>query len=294
MTSATEERITFKDVNQAIAALRAADADDHVTDIDYRLRFAGSWVVVHGTIYDHFTEPNLAAMQHCDDGNTAWSMVGHWSVQRGDGLEREPVSFLGHMDKCATCAYLEGILALSSELKEKKEGCETCGGDIDDHVFGPETEADPDDPEGEIVHWGKVTVSCEEPWTRLDSLLEEPGTIAPEQISEARTARWVAPLADGNYALAFSSYYVSSRPIPEPGIAPVLVPSRFLVRYDYYVVCSDPDNYKDTTVMDADEWVNVESDDPEGEDLVELVDDAELELGEFHDYLPEAAAFRWK
>lgn len=290
MTSATEEQISFKDVNKAIAALRAAeDADDY----DYRLRLAGDWVVVHGTIYNHYTEPNLAAMQHCDAGNTAWSMVGHWSVQRGDGLEREPASFAAHKKSCATCAYLEGILALSSYLVHNR--CETCGSDDTyDHVFGPRVDDDPKDPEGEIVYWEDPQVWCEEPWTKLDSLVEEPKVLSDEQVSEARTARWVAPLVDGNYALVFSSYYISYLPIAEPGLPVQLESGRWLVRYDYFVVCRDPDNYKATRVMDAEVWANVDSEDPEGEDLAELVDEAELEHGEFHERLPAAAAFRWK
>lgn len=168
-------------------------------DRDTELRDAGDFVFRFGCLYDLFDvdgEPSLEDMQHYDtDDDSTWGLLGHWSIERGDGETAQPDEFNDHLAQCGTCDYLEGVLSLLSTFEF--EDCSDCGGEANDHVVGPDM-------------FGKVHAWCKENWTRENPAVGNGGDISPDrQTSEAFDARWTSKLDDGTFAVITRAWYVA-------------------------------------------------------------------------------------
>jgi len=281
MTTTTEPiygdlDIDFTDFDESVETLRRYEGDTWASV----LYAAADFVLAHGTPADHFSGAQLTEMQeHDPDLVTAWDVVAHWSQLRGDGLRSRPATFEDHLlDECEACVWLSDVLTHIVELNQ--EPCTRCARGIEGHDVAPDLADDG------AENWLKSRRLCKEPWDRVrEPLVEPPGTLGGYQVSEAVTARWVAQLVDGNYALIYRTYY---RCRVDDG-------SLIIEREDWYVVASDPDNPKETKILENSETEDTESDDPEGEDLAALVDQSfDPELREWTTMMPEAAGFRYK
>lgn len=280
--------------NEAVTPFAAIEAlVDNRGEYDDRMYAAADFVAAYGTLADVYDDQaDLAKMQQsAQEEESAWTLITHWSVQRGDGLRYEPATYMDHMlDECETCAWLQGVYNHLMDLRQ--EDCTTCGRGFDGHVIEPgnawnvELVEIGEDTPAFVPDWFTALKLCKEPWDRVrEPLVEPPGKLGDYQVSEVCTARWVAPLSDGNYGIVYRSYY---RCRTEDG-------DLIIEREDWYVVCTDPDDPEGTKLMEDSRSEDTESEDPEEEDLVALVDQSfDPELGEFHSSLPDAAGFRFR
>jgi hypothetical protein len=81
----------------------------------------------------------LAEAQFMVAPGSARDLLGHWSVERGDSTpQREHIAaeFARHMDTCDPCRFLEEVESIRQAFEVT--ACETCGGDLDGHVIGPD------------------------------------------------------------------------------------------------------------------------------------------------------------
>lgn len=275
MTTATLEEVDFSDLDAAIAALRT-----HHDTFDGQKYAAADFVAAHGSLADVFDDDELTRAQAMVEEDVTWNLLAHWSKQRGDGLMSRPSTFGDHEAECDTCEWLEIVLAVSESLRE--HGCPDCGRKVDGHVFAPAPVWDGDVPQE--PDWPAGGAYCKEPWTRyLEPLVEPPGRLGAYQISEACSARWAAPLTNGSHALLYRTYY---RTRVEGEV--------FIEREDWYVVCLDLDDPEGSKAMENSRTEEVESEDPDGEDLLALVQQSfDPEIGEWEHFMPQAPTFHY-
>jgi len=274
MTAPAIEEIDFSDVDAAIAALRS-----HVgMRSDVEMYAAADFVAAQGTLGDLFDDDELTTAQVLEDADAIWNLIAHWSLQRGDGLLHRPETFEAHKYECETCAWLEDVLDLVVRLRQKP--CAVCAKGVDEHMFAPAPTWV--DGELQISDWFQAFAWCKEPWTRyLEPLVEPPGKLGAYQVSDACTARWTAPLINGSHALLYRTYYLTR-----------VEDAVFLEREDWYVVCLNPADPEGTKVMENSRTEEVESEDPEGEDLLALVEQSfDPEFDEWLRFMPQSSAF---
>jgi hypothetical protein len=259
-------------------------------DRDTELREAGDFVYAFGCLFDLFDvdgEPSLEDMQHYDtDDDSAWGLLGHWSIERGDGSDvraglggfagDQPAEFAKHLTECGTCAYLEGVLAILTV--RENEDCPDCGGGADDHIVGP-------DADGQAQAW------CKENWTRVQPLVGNGGDCGGDrQVSEAFDARWTEKLVDKTFALITRSWYVAE---DNEG-------HMYIECQTEYLNCRDLRAPGDTEIYCDYLYERLDDEDLDGEEPTEaaarkLAEEAEdPEPGEWARHLPNAPDFAIK
>ena len=222
-----------------------------------RLLLAGDFVADQGALGDRLWGQALIDMQQWAPGeNSAWNLITHWSVQRGDALGQAPATFEAHEGDCVICAYLEEIRQLVHELRAKP--CMWCDRGPKGHVFAPGPTFD-GYREWEIDDFFTPFAWCKEPWKRLDTVIDEPGHLGDHQVSEAHTARWYAPTMSGKYAVLYRSYY-RCRDGDQLTIE----------REDWYALCTDLNDPEGPKTISVSQTEDTESDDPQNEDLAAL------------------------
>lgn len=259
---------TVAEVNEAIQELRAHRPD---TTFEQELALAGAFVAHFGSLGSLFEEPELTAAQFSMSGQAAWSLLGHWSVERGDPTDEPKSGFEEHStgaNGCDVCQYLEKCLELRESFEY--EFCEECGLDVQYHAIGP-------DPIG-LPH-----AYCVSPWVRVDPLVHEAADAGgDDQISPvAYEARWQAKLTDGTFALITRYFYVIDR----DGRV-------FVEEQTEYLVCTDPSDPGSTEINAEYTYNEVEHDGPINEhtDVKTLAFHAEAPgLDEWDEFAPEFA-----
>jgi hypothetical protein len=240
-------------------------------DVEQELLAAADFVVTFGTLHDVWDvdgTPSLHDMQHRDcDEESAWALLGHWSIERGDGEDAEPAGFADHEHECGTCKFLEGVLGL--RRNDEFSSCETCGLDLEDHLLGP-------GPFGEAQTW------CPEPWTREEPLVGSGGDCGGDiQVSDSFTARWTAPLVDGTFALLTVAFYLAE----DDG-------RTFVECQTEYLHCRDLQDPGGTEIFCDYDYTEVVTVDPAATDLRRVTEEAERpQYGEWADHVPDTPEF---
>jgi hypothetical protein len=276
--------MTDAELDEAVAAALAELGNQPELGFDEQLVRCGAFVARFGALGDLYDEPDLTWMQSRTFGlpaSAAWNLIAHWSVERGDPTPDPSSSFLeGHMRNCRTCDYLEGVRDLVDTFEYAL--CSECGLDLDAHDIGPDA-------------IGKAHAYCRSVWTRVEPLVGQGGDVAPHQISDAYTARWIAHLTDGTFALVTRAYYIAHNDddsyVPHPDDQSAYarqVP--YVERQDEYLVCRDPADPGGTEINPEYVHTEIESDDPTSEDPRALAAESfEPEDGEWEEHAPEFA-----
>jgi hypothetical protein len=241
--------------------LKALTDDQEAGDYDEELGTAANFLFRYGPLGSYLEEPDLSRVQFWPVAGTALYLIGHHSVTRNDprGPGRD---FPNHQESCQPCAALETTLAFRQEFEE--ELCAMCGGDVDAHGI-------------KITDESLVKLVCVGQWQRNEPDVTDVGNVSFDtQIGpSAYRAAWSAPLADGSFAVVTRTYWVGKNDRRD-GIV--------LYRDDDYIVCTDPADPAGTKVFETWNLEEVESDDPQAEDLVELAQESfPPEPGEWQD-----------
>lgn len=230
-------------------AMRELTSVTGVDDAPEELSAAANFVLRFGALGSFLEEPQLTQAQFwTGPPGAAFSLIGHWSVQRNDPAEEPSHEFRVHTQTCDVCRFLEDIRDTNDVFDEQELTCETCGGGLDAHGVGIYQAA------------GTPALYCVGQWQRTEPDVFDAGAVEPGvQVGPAYAARWWAPLADDTFAVVTRTYYVG---YTDGEYA--------LIREDDYVTCRDP-NYPDRTQIHADTYVHhLDSDDPTFEDLHQL------------------------
>lgn len=240
-------------------------------DTEQELWEAGEFVAIFGTLWDLFDvadQPSLHDMQHLDtDDESAWGLLGHWSIERGDGEQAQPTDFKEHLAQCRTCTYLEEVVAIVDGFN--RGDCPECRGELGDHAVGP-------DADGTPRAW------CKETWQREQPLVGNGGDPGGDrQVSEAFDARWTAKLADGTIAMITRSWYVAE----DDG-------ENYIECQTEYLHCSDQRAPGDTEIHSDYLYEWVDADEPTAVVARQLTEDAEVpEPGEWGRHIPHTPDF---
>src|SRR5262245_44315164 len=129
----TQSEIDLSTLNEAINELVDRQRENH--PYGEELLVAGRFLAKFGPLGDLFDEPALSTIQFAGAGNSALSMLGHHSVERGDP-NPDPSDPFEHSRNCQVCDYLEGVLDL--RMAFEYELCHECGLDLDAHDIAPD------------------------------------------------------------------------------------------------------------------------------------------------------------
>jgi hypothetical protein len=237
----------------ALEAFRALTERPDPTNTDEELLVAADFAFRHGSLGDHFDEPDLSRLQFAfGPAGSAFTLLGHWSVERNDPLDGGPAdAFEEHTNRCSTCRFLENARTMGDSFQY--ELCEVCGLDIDQHTIA-----------GDPI--GNPSSFCLTPFEVEDGEPFENGVQNDQQYNDtAYGVRFRARIVgdEGLWAVVTRTYYVLDL---ERGMQ--------LVRDDEYIACTDPNRPGDTEVGSSGRVVDLDSDDPAGEDLVKLCNEA--------------------
>lgn len=253
--------------------------NEPVDDAEERLADAGDFVAVYHLLADWYDEPDLSQVRDAAVADSPLGEVAHWSRMRGDGSTDPPRNFSTHALNCMTCAYLDGILGISTWLNSS--GCADCFRTAAGHRFGPSFEWDTDGPE--VLDWFNPDARCIEPWQGPHTQVVPAGTLGAHQISDGHYICWTAALADGTHAMLTRTIYLAT----EDG-------RTFVGSDDYLLVVGDLDSPEDTKTASATVYREIESTNPAAEDLAAVAAELVPQLGEFAGTLPTAAPFLWE
>lgn len=274
---------TTIDPQEVTAALQElledARLENDERDGDEELIDAGTFAGWYGGVGDWWHGVALTRIQTMAPIGVALGNLGHWSIERDDDEDTRPSGFDEHRAGCLICVYLEGVLDIHKALLDKR--CPECRRGPDGHNYRPTIEYQGDGTE--LLHWGQPRAWCKESWTRVEPKVASAGDVSPHQIGEAYGARWVGALIDDTFALVTRTYYVAKAPPAHEVV---------LYREDEYLICRDPDDPGGTEIRSEYTTREVDSDDPEQEDLVALADDSfEPEPGEWPTNMPDSPQF---
>jgi hypothetical protein len=256
----------FEAAKQDMAAMTAADYE--VGAPEEELLDAANFVFRHGALGDFLDAPSLNRLQFwVGPTGAAFTLIGHWSVNRRDPVEGDvDDNFLAHANECQVCDFLES--SFTARVPFEFELCEECGGDLNAHAVVP-------------LPIGKPGVACIGQWQRAEPAAVDAGNVSSQtQVGAAYSGTWWAPLADGSFAIVVRTYFVSHHEGRDN-----------LCRIDTYGVATDPAG---ADRIERDDWnmVDLDSDDPQGEDLVQMATDAVApEPGEWQQHGPESDNF---
>jgi hypothetical protein len=251
------------DPDACTEAMRELTGETSVGDPQEELATAANFVLRYGALGSFLDEPELTRAQSwVGPPGAAFSLIGHWSVERNDPSDHPAYAFEVHTQSCQVCRFLEDICVTNGVFEEEEETCEMCGGGLDAHGVG-------------IYHkMGTPALYCVGQWQPTEPAVFDAGAVEPSvQVGAAYAARWWAPLADGAFAVITRTYYVGYDRSRD---------AYALIREDDYITCRDP-NHPDKTQIHADTYVRgLDSDDPTGEDVNQLaVDSFPPDPGEF-------------
>ena len=239
-------------VRAAIVELRAPK---QTYEPDEEMTTAAHFIIQFGALGDVYDEPGLTQLQFAGPSGSGLNYLGHWSVQRNDGGKLPDPEFFQHQERCRVCNFFEGILGIVDMFSAA--ACESCKGGIEVHDVMP-------------AENGDVICNCRPVWERQQPLVSPAGDVAEHQISDAFNARWALTLADGTYALVTRTYYIAHNTddaVNTTGVGSAYdrkVP--YVECQDEYLVCTDLTDPGGTEINSEIIYVEIESDDPLGED----------------------------
>jgi hypothetical protein len=257
----------FEAAKKDMAAMTAADYE--VGAPEEELLDAANFVFRHGALGDFLDEQSLTRLQFwVGPTGAAFTLIGHWSVSRNDPVEGQlDDNFLAHCAQCKVCEFLEGADDL--RLLFEFETCNACGGGVAAHAVAT-------DPTS-----GSLYKVCVGQWQRAEPAVVDAGNVSfRTQVGSAYSATWWAPLADGSFAVVIRTYFVSHHEGRDN-----------LERIDTYGLATDPAG---ADRIERDNWnmVDLDSDNPQGEDLVQMATDSYApEPGEWQEHGPESDNF---
>jgi hypothetical protein len=244
-----------------------------VYDPETELLTAGIFVADYGSLGDWWADLTDLHQVRSWIGSldAAWSLISHWSVQRGDPTVDPPESFDEHEQTCPHCKYLE--TALGIHMMFETENCYECGLDIDKHEIAP-------DALGLAHAW-----CCAVNWTRREPWVHGnnwPG--GDNQKEDAWDCEWWTQLSDGTYGVVTRYFYVAA----DLDVDSDTEGDSYIECRTEYMVCTDWDRPGDTEINSDQQYETV--DDTATMDTRELAMKAEEPTSaEWVAYAPEFA-----
>lgn len=264
----TEIAIDFEAAKKDMAALTAAHYQPGTAEDE--LLAAAEFVFRYGALGDTVDEPTLARFQFwVGPPGAAFTLIGHWSVSRNDPLDGKNLAddYINHARTCRVCDFLENTW--DTRVMFEFENCATCGSGINSHAIT-------------MLPIGQPGMVCGGHWQRAEPTVEDAGEVSfRTQVGDAYRAKWFAPLADGSFAVVTRTYFVSNHDMRIT-----------LSRIDTYIICSDPNDPVRTWIDDDSNFVELDSDNPQAENLIQVTTDSfSPEPGEWQEYGPDSDNF---